>query len=666
MEFTTAYILGVQRRSDYFGENVAQYRSVDTISIEGYIDVRASNEDYKGVRQAIAQIDTYVNAASNPAVTENIIINGTGFGTGRIVNLDFPASEAVDENQIRIGKYTADIEVYNTGDLGNVFENSTRAIENVSANALSDVFSKVNHNLLNGLELSITSWSMGGGPSFDTTYYVEVLSPDSFKLYEDPARTTVVNVTVDITNATLVLYNVVPFAQYLESFSEDFNVSLDQANTYTFSHNLDITYISGLEGGGTAIDPIATAKCLAVNLFEQTPTQFSTVIPASYGSISAVSRKYYNENYNLIDGSSSFEQTLKLLPSGLSTYSLSLSNSFEFDQGGIVKVSEDGEVEARSPDFRNEARKALDTEIAKSYDRCNTIYNSYKNYLGSNVGTLFNQPVVINKTLNDSAGTSSYSVEYTDDLKIKDLNTLVDRSLSLELSDNVYNVTENGTITSINTKGPNFDPYSLIPQRSDVKSRCVDFYNSAKQNPTSQYTLKNLNNKFTIPKYGKQISYTYSFTSDGEVFDITDDSVFARKSISHSDKIGVPNQSTMILPNFSSALIHLPDQTSLGTRSTKFEAQLRRPRFTSRLNSIAFPTSAINTAKTEALQDAYLVFSSYNGNLLLRSLDKSQIYVTNANYSFGSDSAFSMSIDSTFTMVRQAKGAEYNLAFQPN
>ena len=158
MEFTTAYILGVQRRSDYFGENVAQYRSVDTISIEGYIDVRASNEDYKGVRQAIAQIDTYVNAASNPAVTENIIINGTGFGTGRIVNLDFPASEAVDENQIRIGKYTADIEVYNTGDLGNVFENSTRAIENVSANALSDVFSKVNHNLLNGLELSITSW----------------------------------------------------------------------------------------------------------------------------------------------------------------------------------------------------------------------------------------------------------------------------------------------------------------------------------------------------------------------------------------------------------------------------------------------------------------------------------------------------------------------------
>ena len=41
----------------------------------------------------------------------------------------------------------------------------------------------------------------------------------------------------------------------------------------------------------------------------------------------------------------------------------------------------------------------------------------------------------------------------------------------------------------------------------------------------------------------------------------------------------------------------------------------------------ALSLKEINTAKTEALQDAYLVFSSYNGNLLLRSLDKSCLLI---------------------------------------
>ena len=79
MEFTNAYILGIQRRSDYFGERTANYRSVDTISIEGYIDVRGTNTDYKGVRQALTQIDSYVTAADNQNVLEEITINATGY-----------------------------------------------------------------------------------------------------------------------------------------------------------------------------------------------------------------------------------------------------------------------------------------------------------------------------------------------------------------------------------------------------------------------------------------------------------------------------------------------------------------------------------------------------------------------------------------------------------
>ena len=579
MEFTTAYILGIQRQNEYFGERTAQYKSIDTISVEGYIDVRESNSDYKGVRQALSVIDSYVAAASSSsAVCENIIINGTGFGTGKLVSLDFPASSSMEEDQIRIGKYTASIEIYNSGNLGDSLEGAS-----------------------------------------------------------------------------------VPSLQYLENFSEDFSMDLGSDNTYTLSHSLDITYISGVKPDGSIVNPISEAKTLASTLFDQTPAQFSTIIPDSYGSISVASRKYYTENYNLIDGSCTFEQKLKLLPSGMSTYSLSLSNSFSFDQGGIVKVSEEGNIEPRSPEFLNEAKAALDTELDNSYSRCSVIYDSYKNYLGPNSSTLYSQAVTKSKNLDNSAGKSSYSVEYTDDLKVRNLTSLEARTIVLDESNDVVTVTENGTITSINSKSYDFNPYPFVPSRSAVKARCVNFYNNYAK-PGNQYTLKNLNNKFTIPKYGKQISYNYAFTSDGNIFDRTSDPVFARKSITHSDKIGVPNQSSMIIPNISSAVLHTPGQTSVGSRSSKLEGQLRRAQYTNNLDSPVTPITAINIAKVEALQDAYMVYANNN---LIRSLDRGQIYVTNASYSYGSDNTFSMGVDCAFTMTRLDGNAELNLTFSP-
>jgi len=585
MEFTNAYILGVNRNNEYFGERTAHYRSVDTISIEGYIDVRSSNTDYKGVRQALSVIDSYVNAANNQNVLEPITINGTGYGTGRLVNLDFPASNAVDENQITIGKYTADLEVYRSGDLRNCLE------------------------------------------GYD-----------------------------------------VPFPQFLDSFSEDVSISLDQDDVYSLSHSLDITYLSGVTGTGVGgslatLDPIVQAKSLATGLFAQIPSQYSTIIPDSYGGIASTSRSYYTENYNLIDGSCNFEKSFKLLPSGMAGYSLSVSSQFSFDEGGIIKVSEDGTIEPRSPDFFNEAKAALDIEIANSYSRCNTIYNSYKNYLGSNAGTLFNQPVTRQKTINNSSAISNYSVEYTDDLKVKNLTTLESRELSLDVNENIATVVENGTITSINSKSSNFNPYDLTPSRADVKARCTDFYTEY-ATVGNIFSLKNLNNKFTIPIFGKQISYNFTFTDDATIFDRTEDPIFAKKKVTHNDKIGTPNQSAMIIPNIPNQVLHTPGQTSLGTRGCRIEGQLQRAQYTNNLTTVPVSTlnSAISSAQTTALQDAYLVYANNN---LIRSLDKNSIYITNASYSFGSDNIFNLSVDSTFNMTRIDGNAELNLSFSP-
>jgi len=654
MNFTNAYILGIQRRSDYFGERTANYRTVDTISVEGYIDVRASNTDLKGVRQAIQQIDNYVAAASSSSsIMEAITINETGFGTGRIVSLDFPASSATDEDQIRIGKYTAEIEVYNSGDIRSTFESQTRSLTLVSADDSTDIFTKSNHNLLDGVEVEITAMT-GTGPSLNTRYYVDVTSENNFQLYEDPSRTSLVDVTSVPFIANFLVYYTVPFPQFLDNISEDFSYSLSEDNTYELNHSLSITYISGIEAGGSAIDPISTSKTLAGILFDQTPTQFSTVIDNSYGSISVASRKYTNETYNLIDGSCDFDRRLVLLPSGKSTYSLRVSNSFSFDEGGIVTVSENGEIEPRSADFLTEAISALDTEIANSYNRCNTVYTSYKNYLGTNAGSLNNRAVSTSKNVNNSSAKSSYSVQYTDDKSFKNLTFLEERTTQLSESDNIVTVNENGTITSVNFKDAEFDSFSLIPSRSDVKTRCQSFYTlNDKTN-----TLKNLSNKFTVPKYGKQLSYEYSFTDDPDVFD---NGTFARRKVTIDDKIGTPNQAAFIVPNVTNQILHTPEQTSLGTRSVKMEGQLRRAQFTNNLDTRPNPTSAINTSKSDMLQQAYSVYANNNQ---IQKVGTDTMYITNASYSFGSDDTFSMSIDAAFSMQRSAT-ANQNLVFNP-
>ena len=229
-------------------------------------------------------------------------------------------------------------------------------------------------------------------------------------------------------------------------------------------------------------------------------------------------------------------------------------------------------------------------------------------------------------------------------------------------NDNVVSVTENGTVTSINSKSNDFNPYPLIPSRTTIKQRCSNFYDDYMPDGNN-YTLKNISNKITVPRFGKQVSYNFTFSDDASVFDRDEDAVFARKTITHSDKIGVPVQGVMIIPNVANQVLHTPGQTSLGTRSTKFESQLRRTAYINNIDNLPIPTSAINTAKTESLQDCY---SYYVDNNLIRTLPggtaNNGVYVTNASYSYDSNNTFSMSLDATFSMLRVNGNAELNLS----
>ena len=592
MIFTNAYILGVQRKGDFFSDNVGRYRSVDTISIEGYIDSRASN-DRKGVRQTLVAIQNYVSAANSSASSlEEITINGSGFGSGKIVSIDFPASEEFDENQITIGKYTAEIETYNGGEVSTILETN------------------------------------------------------------------------------------LPDENFIESFSEDFSISLDEENVYNFEHSVDITYMSG-----DGIDPVSLSKQAANTLFTQVPTQFSTLIADSYGGINSTARRYYTETYDLANGACSFNQKFKLFPTEASSYSLKVTTSLEMNEQGIMTVTENGEITPRSTtvdiygndSYLETVKNAAATEInTNAYTRCNAEYNTYKSYLGINAGTLHTIPLTISKNIDSSSATLSYNINFTDQDSVETLSggQYVTRTITVDRkNDNITTVAEEGEITfrGANSQNPSIlidDPtfgsdfYNRIPSRSTAKARCLEAYEQAYSPHTGE--LHNISNKFSIKAYKNSFTYNYVFNDD---FKINDDGLFSQFSIQNDDKIGVVNQSQIKIPNQPSELVHTPGQTSLGSRSTKAEAILRRNKYYNTLSDIketaALVESATNTAKP-AVQGECLMFRADNPAVF--SYDTSQQYISNASYSFNSDYTYSMSMDVTYVMLRGKLQQEYNLA----
>ena len=124
--FLNASVLGVSQKSQFLGEGVARLRTIKTFTIDGFIDSRFLNSDIEGVKETIAVITNLNKTISGPTsntpfIMENIIINGTNYGLGKVISLDYKASSSFDENQITIGKYSAVIEFYLAGDISSIY-----------------------------------------------------------------------------------------------------------------------------------------------------------------------------------------------------------------------------------------------------------------------------------------------------------------------------------------------------------------------------------------------------------------------------------------------------------------------------------------------------------------------------------------------------------------
>lgn len=108
LEFNNVSLLSLDQESQYLGKAFL-YRNVRKFSIDGFFYV---NNNTEGVGPIWQEIDNFLQGKHD---FQEIRVNGKSFGIGKFISVNFQES-----NDVRLKRYTAELESYVEGDLSNM------------------------------------------------------------------------------------------------------------------------------------------------------------------------------------------------------------------------------------------------------------------------------------------------------------------------------------------------------------------------------------------------------------------------------------------------------------------------------------------------------------------------------------------------------------------
>jgi hypothetical protein len=261
-------------------------------------------------------------------------------------------------------------------------------------------------------------------------------------------------------------YSGLNFSQFLfiESFSEssDFSKSVSRDN---YTQNISVT----LKGPPT-LNSINEAKTIATNFF--TNNDLSNVI-GDYSDY-ASTKKYFTENYNKKTFECSFSRTFELYKDSDGLYSLSRSHSINFDEAGVMSITESAEYigNSTSSQYDTAAIQAR-TDIGGSFDRCEDIFNDYKT---SDDDVLESKAISKSFNLNIFNNTVSYTIVYSNASRIGSaFSAFHDYTTTIIESENgTYNYSYEGSIVGYSEVNLNLQKYSnAVSAFADIKSNIL-------------------------------------------------------------------------------------------------------------------------------------------------------------------------------------------------
>lgn len=416
---------------------------------------------------------------------------------------------------------------------------------------------------------------------------------------------------------------------YLESFTEDFNVGVDEQGNYKYTHNLKIKYLKA----AASFDPINTAKVVANNIYNGTAYESQiTSLGKTYG-YNRGGRKFYNESYNLITNECSFQKTYTLLNSSNpnTDYTANITNKITINENGITEVAEQGRVIGLNG--YDSAKNAVEVEIGASYDRCNQLFVACNGYLGGVSDALVNEPVEKTKTFNQGAEAANYTVSYSNARSIEKVNSFSFEQVTTYTKDaDVTNLNIDGRIRSFRKKGTNFDGISL--------------YNQKVPSTPSGYKLKS--KTVSMNKRGKEVNFQYSYTNDPSLLE---DGIFRKISVDIQDKPGELMHKEYPIPN-ALVLVQNLGQVALSTRSVTVNTILARTPGQNVMTSPPSLTSALQDLKGRIVSSCLKVYT----DLLLQSRNPklNMAFFTNNTFAFDSGRNLKMGLELQYVVSKSS------------
>lgn len=411
-------------------------------------------------------------------------------------------------------------------------------------------------------------------------------------------------------------------AGLLETFDENFSFNLTEDNSYNYTQNLNIRYRQ-TDGYPS---PIQLAKNLASGIFSTLPN-IGFIDSNYFGFYTKSGKKFFTESYNLITNDCSFTKNFNIFNNNYSgQYTLTLVQSLNLGNDGNIDVSEQGNIRGLIGDRFTTAKNAAEFELIQSYNRCNSIFNTYKNSNQlTNSYNLLNTGIDITKNYNSFNGEAQYSVRYTNNPVFNALGYTKDTTLTLNENNlGIVDVQENGNVRIYGSKSANFsttfDLSKINTIFSTAASNISSFYTSQGYANTLSLIEKNL----SFPKYGQALNYSLRYSDDS----IYNQGIAGIKklTIKKTDNIPTHMYNQYIIPN-KTTFAFAGGQTELGNRDVTLECVVDRP------NGSIFSTNPItstilNSLKSRAISELGKDFPN---------VPVEEAFITKCDYSFDSD-----------------------------
>ena len=367
-------------------------------------------------------------------------------------------------------------------------------------------------------------------------------------------------------NATNGVYAGITWAnaKRIESISEDFQYSENEQGDKNYTHSIDVRFAQG-----TVTQEINLAKALAAEFFSAT----SGLGAFLFNETDTVGlKKLYVENYNIVDGTCSFNETVEIPSTRNGVYSLKVSYDVEQDADGYTNVTETCEIQGLTNPKFGAAQTGYQAQVGGTYTRCLAVYNAY-NFSDA---TLFPQHLKRGVSHNKFEGIITITTTFSNNPRYHN-NAVWEYTLDLSKDrEGFYTVSEQGSVLGFGR--PLIDKYNnaLVFFETTVKgvanvnvyARLNDFYTNGSGR---SLPLILIGQSFAKNEYEGTIQYSFTQT-DNDLYD-DDDIKKVELEVSTSNPVHLVQNYNVF--NYKE-LIQTQKQCTLGQKSINITLKGKR------------------------------------------------------------------------------------------